>query len=127
MTALTLALAALAESADSGADLTMVLEVARWLVAPGVSLWVLRAILGLRDDVRDVKRDVSGVDGTNGLKSTVRSMGARLEELEDRQLAIDAIEEHEREQYTGPEKRHRARRFRDLIREERERPSKEKP
>ena len=113
--------------ADPAGEITAILDVAKWLLAPGVSLWLLRSVMGLRDDVRDLKREVIGVDGTNGLKSRVVRNEARLEVLEDQKIAMDAVEKAERERYHGEERRGGVRRLRDMIREEHQRPHEEKP
>jgi hypothetical protein len=80
------------------------------------SLWVARMVFQLRDDVRDLMRDI-GKDGTDGMKAIVALHGRRLDAIEGRFIAIDAVEEAERNLYEGPEKRHEARRLMDELRQ----------
>ena len=91
---------------------------AGWEVAKGVMttlstagiLGVLTLCFSLRDAVRDLKRDVSGHDGKNGIKSVVAELEERVGELEMRNAEREAVE---RAQYEGPERRHGARRLSD--------------
>lgn len=97
-----------------------------WEVAKSVMLtlttlgvaWIARTVFVTRDDVRDLKYDVRGVDGTNGIKSIVKHLDERVGVLEDHKIMLDAVEEAERQQYQGDERRHGARRLRDIIRDE---------
>jgi hypothetical protein len=78
------------------------------------SLWVARMVFLLRDDVRDLMRDI-GRDGKDGLKATVALLGDRIDVIEARFIAIDAVEESERQLHDGPNRRHEVRRTRDQI------------
>jgi hypothetical protein len=97
-----------------------------WEVAKGVMatlstagiLWACKTLFKVRDDVRDLKYDVSGKDGDNGIKSLVKNLDKRVEVLEDHKIMLDAVEDAERAQYQGDERRHGARRLRDIIRDE---------
>lgn len=81
----------------------------------GGVMWVCRMVFCMRDDVRDLKHDVRGVDGTNGIKSTVRRLDERVSVIEDRHIALDAIARADREAYHGEERRLHIRRLHDLA------------
>lgn len=93
-----------------------------WETAKGVMLtlstaatmWIARTLFTLRDAVRDLKTAV-GTDGGNGVISKVKQHALRLDAIEDRNLAIDAIAEKEAREYQGPERRQSARRLRDQL------------
>lgn len=97
-----------------------------WDIAKGVMLtlttagvgWTARTVFVIRDDMRDLKTDVHGRDGTNGIKSMVKQLITRVDAIEDRNLVIDAVAEAEKEEYTGDERRHGLRSVRELIRSE---------
>lgn len=109
--------------------MTLLLQVATqttfegWEIAKGVMLtlttagvvWTARTVFGLRDDLRDLKITVIGSDGTNGIASKVKRNTARLDAIEARNLAIDAVVELERKQYEGPNQRRTVRRLRDHL------------
>lgn len=94
-----------------------------WEIAKGVMLSLSTASIlasaallwRLRDGVRDLKREVCGEDGKNGLKSEMRNVLRRLTAIEARNIAVDAVAEAERELHDGPDRRHHARRLRDKI------------
>lgn len=81
------------------------------------ALTVLRAVLV---DLRDLKRDVHGIDGKNGIKSDVKLLVQRVDAIEDRNIAIDAVVEAERQAWPHPDRRQGARRLQDVIREAQE-------
>lgn len=80
-------------------------------------LWTSRTVFFLRDDVRDLKKDVGGADGKNGVKSDVRTLGRRVDEIERRNDRQDVADEFDREGYQGEDRRVRARRLRDQLKE----------
>lgn len=80
-------------------------------------LWTARTVFFLRDDVRDLKKDVGGADGTNGVKSEVRALIRRIDSVEKRNDRQDLAEEIERENYQGEDRRQAARRLKDKLRE----------
>lgn len=82
------------------------------------ALWTARTVFFVRDEVRDLKRDVSGPNGENGIKSDVKKLTERVDDLEDWQLALEAVARAEREQYHGEERRQRSRRLRDMVLEQ---------
>jgi hypothetical protein len=84
------------------------------------SLWVARMVFLLRDDVRDLMRDI-GKDGSDGIKAIVALHGRRLDTIEGRFIAIDAVEEAERNLHEGPDKRQTSRRLMDELRQLHER------
>lgn len=84
------------------------------LIAAGV-LWIARTVFFVRDEVRDLKHEVVGRDGQNGIKSAVRRLTDRVDDLEDWRTALDAVAEAERAQYHGEERRQNARRLRDRV------------
>lgn len=98
---------------------------ASWEVAKSVMititcagiLWMCKTLFTVRDDVRDLKRDWKGEDGTNGAKSQLADHDQRLDDIERRNLRIDAVEQ---ELYDGPNRRRQARRLTDIIRESEE-------
>jgi hypothetical protein len=50
-----------------------------------------RLLVDLRDGHRDLKREVSGSDGKNGLKSEMRAVKEKMGELEDWLLVVDSV------------------------------------
>lgn len=82
------------------------------------SLAALGLMFSMRDDVRDIKHDLFGKDGDNGMRSEVTDLKARTKALEERNLELDAAADAlERAQYDGPERRRELRRFRDKLHE----------
>lgn len=77
----------------------------------------LKELREVKTDIRDLKRDVHGVDGTNGIKSDVKLLVKRVDAIEDRNIAIDAVVEAERQQWPHRDRRAGARRLRDVIHE----------
>lgn len=86
-----------------------------WELAKGVMLslttigvgWTARTVFTLRDDVRDLKKSV-GLNG-NGLIAQANRNTARLDAINERHVAVDAIAA----EYGGPERRHPPNRRRD--------------
>jgi hypothetical protein len=85
-------------------------------IAGGVG-WLCRTILEMREGFHDLKVEVKGVDGKNGLKSKVEALLKQVKAIDDRHAKLDAITEYERQQHPGPDRRKEARRLRDIIRE----------
>ena len=81
----------------------------------GLAGVVAKAVVAMRDDIRDVKRDIRGVDGTNGLKSEMRAVVDRVDLIDDRFVAMDAVAEASRMSYDGEERRHDMRRGEDVL------------
>jgi hypothetical protein len=81
---------------------------------------VLKVLRELQIDIHDLKRDIHGDDGKNGIKGDVRLLVRRVDAIEDRNIAIDAVVEAEREQWPYPDRRHGQRRLHDVIREAQE-------
>jgi hypothetical protein len=71
----------------------------------------LRLIWTLRDDVRDMKRDVPEI------KHLVELHEKEIRWLTGKRIAQEAIEQAERDQYQGPNRRHSLRRDRDIVNE----------
>lgn len=85
-----------------------------------------KLVIWMRDEIREIKRDVSGKDGKNGLKSDSAQYNARLDELEEWRIKLDLAAKLEREMYEGPERRQEARRLRDKLLEQTERRQEDK-
>ena len=84
--------------------------------------FIARLLYTLRDEVRDLKRDlrevkkdIHGVDGSNGIKSDVRLLVQRVDVLEDWKIAQIAVAETERRQYHGPDRRAGPRRMSEVV------------
>ena len=84
-------------------------------ISTAATMWIVRTLFHLRDAVRDLKSTVIGADGRNGLNSKIRKAEARLDAIEDRNIALDTIAELEKAEYRGPERRKRPRRHRDKL------------
>lgn len=80
----------------------------------------LRELREVKTDLRDLKRDVHGTDGTNGIKSDVKLLVKRVDAIEDRNIEIDAVTEYERQQWPHADRRAGARRLRDVAHEARD-------
>lgn len=72
--------------------------------------WIVKVLPGIRDDVRAVKREVMGLNGSGGLIKDVAEHNSRLDVIEDRHIKEDAVTEIERELSTG-----KMRRLRDRL------------
>lgn len=94
-----------------------------WEIAKGIMLFVSTSLLAwIATTLRRVEQTLVkhehiliGVDGKNGLRSKVAHNDERLDALEKRNIAIDAVAEAERDLHPGPDRRHDARRLRDKI------------
>lgn len=80
----------------------------------------LKELREVKIDMREVKRDIHGTDGKNGIKSDVRLLVKRVDLIEDRNIAEDAVKETERQMWPHPDRRHGPRRLHDVIREAQE-------
>jgi hypothetical protein len=81
-------------NAPEGGMVVWWLEVGKALlliVITTISGIVWRLLVKLRDDNRSIQREVTGVDGRNGLKSEMREVKAKLGELEDWLLVVDSV------------------------------------
>lgn len=75
-------------------------------------------LLSLTGDVRELKFEIKGVDGQNGMKALLRQHSSEIESIHVRNRKADilaAIYERELKNYGGPERREAVRRARDLI------------
>lgn len=87
-----------------------------WEIAKGVLLFAITGLLAfvardfrwMRDLVRDHDQAIYGKEGQNGLKRGLKAVTDRVDLIEDRNTAIDAVTEAERSQWHGPERRHAA-------------------
>jgi hypothetical protein len=73
-----------------------------------------------RDDTRTIKQILLGRSGTgdkDGLVYDVEQVKREVAELRGWKLAIEVAEKAEKEMYQGEERRHHARRLRDVITE----------
>lgn len=86
-------------------------------VMTGAVSFCARMLWSLRDDMRDVKRDLHGTDGQNGIKSDVKLLVKRVDAIEDRNIAIDAVSEAERHLWPHPDRRQGPRRLHDVVRD----------
>jgi hypothetical protein len=90
-----------------------------WEFAKAIALSLILA--GITYIIRRLKRldyldtIVVGPDGTNGLRGEVKKHAERLDLIDDRNLAIDAVAKAARAQYGGEERRHEARRAEDVL------------
>lgn len=96
-----------------------------WELAKGIALFVSTSgisygVVLLRKIVASQQRHETiliGVDGKNGLRSKVDLLITRVDALEDRAIALDAVAEAERHLHPGPDRRIGARRMRDVTHE----------
>lgn len=87
-----------------------------WEIAKGILLFAITSILAfiakgfwsMRDLVRDHEVAINGRNGENGIKRGLKAVTDRVDLIEDRNTAIDAVAEAERAQWHGPERRHQA-------------------
>lgn len=79
--------------------------------------WAVKILLGLRDSFHDLTIEVRGVDGKNGLKSKVKVLEGKVNAIDERHTRLDAVEEYERQQYHGEDRRKETRRLRDIVRD----------
>lgn len=83
-------------------------------ISTAATMWIGKTLFAMRDDVRDLKRTV-GTDGKNGVLKVVEGIATRVQHIEERHAAIDAVAEAERDGYEGPERRYHTRRMRDAL------------
>jgi hypothetical protein len=102
----------LAQAGPSSSELASAWEIAKGLMLAIGAAGAL-GVFRMRDDVREIKQELFGRDGTNGMRSVVRRNADRLDLIERRHVDEDAAE-RERERYEGDERRHIARRQSDL-------------
>lgn len=96
-----------------------------WELAKGLLLFVSTSgisygVVLLRRIVQGQQRHENiliGVDGKNGLRSKVDLLITRVDALEDRAIALDAVAEAERHLHPGPDRRVGSRRMRDVTRD----------
>lgn len=81
----------------------------------GLVAFTARMLWCLRDDMRDVKHDLHGIDGKNGIKSDVRLLVQRVDAIEDWKIASLAVSESERHHYHGPDRRAGPRRLGEVT------------
>lgn len=87
-----------------------------WEIVKGVLLFAItgfagfiaRGFLNLNKLVVNHEEAIYGRDGQNGLKRGLKDVTDRIDLIEDRNTAIDAVAEAERAQHHGPERRHAA-------------------
>lgn len=82
--------------------------------------WIARTVFLNRDESRTMKQVlISGSDGTgkDSLVEQFRRMKEDVDEIKGWKRAIEAVEEAERDLYQGEERRHHARRLKDVITE----------
>ena len=87
-----------------------------WEIGKAVLLFAITGLLGfavrllwsMRDKVVDHEQAIYGKNGENGLKRGLKAVTDRVDLIEDRNLAIDAVADAERDGYHGPERRHAA-------------------
>jgi hypothetical protein len=78
---------------------------------------IVRLLYTLRDEVRDMKRDLRGNGDGEGLIKKMQRFATRLDALEDRNIAIDAVADAERREHPDPDRRVGPRRKRDIVHE----------
>jgi hypothetical protein len=78
---------------------------------------IVRLLYTLRDEVRDMKRDLRGNGDGEGLIKRVTRNERRLDALEDRNIAIDAVEAAEQREHPEIDRRVGLRRKRDIVHE----------
>lgn len=96
-----------------------------WELAKGIAIFVSTSgisygVVLLRKIVAGQQRHENiliGVDGKNGLRSKVDLLITRVDALEDRAIAMDAVAEAERHLHPGPDRRVGQRRMRDVTRD----------
>ena len=111
MTAFTVALALLVSVPPSAGEFS-----GFWEIAKGVLLFTITSLLALlardnrfvRDKVIDHDTAIYGKNGENGLKRGLKDVTNRVDLIEDRNTAIDAVAAAEKAEYRGPERRHAA-------------------
>lgn len=94
-----------------------------WEIAKGIMLFACTALLTwcaktLREVLRqliDHQHILVGVSGTNGLRSEVNQNTADIDAIKERNWKIDAVTEAENRLHPGPDRRHGARRMRDVA------------
>jgi len=88
-------------------------EVRTWMlgVMTGMVGLALRVLWTLRDDVRDMKKAVPKIE--HGLALHEKE----IRWLTSKRIAQEAIEEAERQNYQGKDRRHELRRDRDIVNE----------
>lgn len=95
-----------------------------WEIIKGIALFASTSMLAwcatmLRQVLtRQTRVDhfLFGVDGDNGLRSMVKDIREDVDAVLERNLRIDAVvDEQERHQYKGPDRRAGARRLRDVV------------
>jgi hypothetical protein len=77
--------------------------------------WIARTLRDMEKRQVNLEHIVIGVDGTNGLRSIVKKNELRIDNMDDRNIAADAVAAAERQQYEGEDKRHTARRLKDIL------------
>jgi hypothetical protein len=101
-------------------DFAPIWEVAKGVMLTGITAgvgWIATTLRTIAREQIDQKHILVGVDGKNGLKSDVRLLVRRVDAIEDRNIAIDAVNEAERQQHPSGERRIGARRLRDVVHE----------
>jgi hypothetical protein len=91
-----------------------------WLqafITGGVGVAV-RLLWCMRDDVRELRRDIHGdKEGRGGLIELVDSHGEQIDWLWRKRYAQMVLENAEKELHEGPERRQQLRRERDIVNE----------
>ena len=90
---------------------------ALWTIGVALIGFSSRQLYCLRDDVRDLMRDMRGHGAGEGLIATVARHEARLDVIEDWKIALDAVAEVERREHAGPDRRVGPRRKLDVAHE----------
>lgn len=129
MTALAL-LQSVVTAVQHAADLAPLWEIVRntliTLTAGGVA-WIVRSLRDMDKRQVVIEHIVVGVDGKNGLRARMTAAEGQIGLQRDRNVALDTVAEIERTEYEGDERRHEQRRFRDMIRDELENPTRRTP
>lgn len=83
-------------------------------------LWTARTVFVNRDDTQKIKQLLFGVDGGNGkdgILSELTVLSGNMRAVLHWKMAMDAVEEYEKDMHPGEERRHRTRRLRDTLTE----------
>lgn len=71
--------------------------------------WIVKVLPSIRDDIREVKREVMGLNGKDGLISKVTDLIDRMDAVDTRHVKADVLSEIERELAPGELRRMRDR------------------
>lgn len=71
--------------------------------------WIAKVLPSIRDDIREVKREVMGLNGKDGLISKVTDLIDRMDAVDTRHVKADVLSEIEKELAPGELRRMRDR------------------